>query len=91
MFATDTPNVFDFGPFETNTDFSIYFDDKEGGLDVNHVGVSSTNVKEWLPKLIEEMNNQKKEKATYEKRLKAHKEANPWLYPDENKESNKSN
>jgi RHS repeat-associated protein len=74
-----------------NTDFSIFYDDKEGGLDVDHVGPSSANVKEWLPKLVKQINEQKKEKATYEKRLEAHKEANPYSYPDENKESNKSN
>jgi RHS repeat-associated protein len=69
-----------------NTDFNMHFDDKEGGLDVNHVGPSDKNTNEWLPEIKKILKKDKDAKETYEKRLKAHKEANPALYPDENKE-----
>ncbi|TRW95416.1 lipase family protein [Flavobacterium gawalongense] len=78
-----------------NTDLSIYYDDKIKSdipnlfIDVNHIGPDDENVPQWLPELKQSIDKQKKDKAVYEKRLEEHKKANPYDYPDENKESNK--
>ena len=78
-----------------NVDATIFYDDKVKSdipnffIDVNHIGPDDENVPQWLPKLKESIDKQKKDKAIYEKRLEQHKKANPYNYPDENKESNK--
>ena len=66
-----------------NVDISIFYDDKKKNSiipwnpDVNHVGPDNVNVKEWLPKLEKAINQSKREKEIFEKRLKVHKKANP--------------
>ncbi|SPE77624.1 RHS Repeat protein [Flavobacterium columnare] len=66
-----------------NADITIFYDDQIGGLDVDHVGPANSNVREWEPKLKEEIEKRVNARNALINSIKDMYKNMPYLYPDE--------